>query len=196
MASSGDEATSVEAFLSELAADKGYQARRSAREAEQARRVAAYAADERSIVSDLRAAGFDVDSVWDLGNTGKPDPRALPILWAHLERGGYPDSVTESLGRLMACKEAINYWDGLKRLYVAPRGRGEEEGVAAALAAAATKAQLEDLIHFATLADHGESRAVFLRPIKRLGGERGRTVLESLRNDPDLGQDAEELLRR
>jgi hypothetical protein len=58
------------------------------------------------------------------------------------------------------------------------------------LAACATKAQLEDLIGFLEVEERGKSRISFVRPIKRLGGRRGRAILESLRDDPTLGREA------
>ena len=62
---------------------------------------------ERPIVEDLVAVELDVSSVWDPVNSSKPYPRALPVLVEHLERGGYPDRVMESLGRALAVTELI-----------------------------------------------------------------------------------------
>src|SRR5205085_8876674 len=104
-----------------------------------------------------------------------------------LKRGGYPERVMEGLGRALAVKPAVVWWDDLKHLYLSARDPGEEDGTAVALAACATKAQLDDLIGFLHVEGRGDSRIYFLRPIKRLGGERGREVLESLRDDPTFG---------
>jgi hypothetical protein len=102
----------------------------------------------------------------------------------------------ESLGRALAVKPAVAWWDRLKALYAAPRGSGEEGGVAVALAACATKNQLADLVQFLSWTSRGESRVYFLRPIKRLGRDEGRAALERLRDDAVLGREAEALLRR
>ena len=177
-------------LMEELQADPDYQARVEAMEAEREERARLLREAERPIVKDLNAAGVSVSSVWDLVNTSVPYPDALPTLLAHLERGGYPERVMESLGRALAVKPAVAWWDDLKRLYVAARGPGEEDGTAVALAACATKAQLDDLIAFLDLEERGESRIYFLRPIKRVGRERGREVLESLRDDPTFGREA------
>lgn len=151
---------------------------------------------EQPILRDLNAAGISVDSVWDLVNTSEPYPDALPILLDHLERGDYPDRVMESLGRALAVKPSVAWWERLKALYVTPRNSGQENGTAVALAACATNAQLDDLIGFLSLDAHGESRIYFLRPIKRLRGDAGRQLLESLRDDPNLGREATALLSR
>ena len=169
--------------------DHGYQRKVLAAEAEREIKVEGLRRAEQPIVADLRDAGVQVDSVWDLVNTAEPYPAALPVLVAHLERGGYPDRVMESLGRALAVKPAVVFWDRLKALYLGSRNPGEEDGTAVALAACATKDQLDELIGFLAVEGRGESRAYFIRPIKRLGGERGLRVLEALRDDPTLGRE-------
>lgn len=165
-------------------------------EAAREERARMLAEAEAPIVRDLRAAGFRVDSVWDVVNSSEPYFEALPVLMDHLERGGYPDRVMESLGRALAVKPSVVYWDRLKARYLDPRGSGEEEGAAIALAAAATKRQLPDLIGFVEDEQRGDVRIYFLRPIKRLGGEEGLQLLERLRDDPVLGREATALLRK
>jgi hypothetical protein len=179
-----------EELVRELEADPDYRTRVEVAEAEREERSRLLREAERPIVEDLNGVGESVSSVWDLVNTSAPYPAALPILLAHLERGGYPDRVMESLGRALAVKPAVAWWDDLKRLYLSARGPGEADGTAVALAACATRAQLDDLIAFLDAAEGGESRIYFVRPIKRLGGERGRELLESLRDDPILGREA------
>lgn len=150
---------------------------------------------ERPIVADLRAAGSDVNSVWDLVNTSEPYPEALPVLIAHLERGGYPDRTMESLGRAIAVKPAVAYWERLKKLWLGARNAGEEDGTAVALAAAATAAQLDDLIEFLSVEERSRSRIYFIRPILKLGGARGFECVEALRNDPTFGPESRARLR-
>lgn len=181
-------------LMAQLAQDRDFPERKEAREAELQERVESLRRAERPIVADLRGAGVEVSSVWDLVNTSEPYPRALPVLMDHLERGDYPDRVMESLGRALAVKPSVEYWDRLKAHYLAPRGPGEEDGTAVALAASATAVQLDDLIVFLTVADRGESRIYFVRPILRVGGSRGRQVVERLRKDPVFGKEAAALL--
>jgi hypothetical protein len=151
---------------------------------------------EQPIVDDLREAGYDVKSVWDLGNDGSKSsyPNALPILLSHLQRGGYPDAVMESLARALAVKEAADMWPALHELFLSAKGPREEEGLAVALAASVTRDRIEALIALLDKSD-SEFRLHFLRPIKRLGGERGVAILESLRSDPELRVQAEKLLK-
>ena len=189
------DAMSATEFMAQLEEDTEYQRKKAAFDAELEERASVLRAAEQPIVAALRRAGAQIDSVWDLVNTAEPYPVALPVLIAHLERGGYPDRVMESLGRALAVKPAVAYWDRLKALYLAPRSTGEEDGAAVALAACATGAQLDDLIGFLSLSERGESRIYFIRPILDVGGQRGREIVESLRFDPMFDREVGEMLK-
>ena len=181
--------------MTQIQNDEEYRRKMRAAEAERQVQAQELRRAEQPIVADLRDAGVQVGSVWDLVNTADPYPTALPVLMEHLERGGHPERVMESLGRALAVKPSVAFWDRLKALYLAPRDAGEEDGTAVALAACATKAQLNDLIGFLSVEERGESRVYFLRPIMRLGGDQARQLLESLRDDATFGKEATALLR-
>ncbi len=182
--------------MSQLAQDEEYQAKAAALEAEMKARREELRREAKPIVDDLRAAGYAVNTVWDLGNSGDPYPSALPILLTHLEQGGYPDAVMESLAAVLAVKEATPYWDTLRQFYLAARGPREEEGLAAALAASATVEHLDALIALLGETSRGSTRIHFLRPIKRVGGKRGIELLTTLQDDPLFGKEASALLKR
>ncbi len=187
--------TSTE-FLAELEADSEFQRRRAAHEAEFAERRAALIAAQAPILEDLRAAGFDVESVWDFVNTSEPYPGALPILLAHLKRGGYPDRVMEGLGRALAVKPMVAHWDELVELYQNPRSPGEETGVAVALAACATKAQFDQLLALASDDSRNSTRLFFLRPLKQIDRVRGIAFAASRVDDPVLGKEATHIMKQ
>jgi hypothetical protein len=178
-----------------LREDPEYRARVEAADAERREWRDALRRAERPVVEDLVGVGVDVSSVWDLVNSSKPYPLALPVLIEHLERGGYPDRAMESLGRALAVKPAVEFWARLKDRYLNARGAGEEDGAAVALAACAMAAQFDELIELLDVAERGESRIYFLRPIKNLGGAQGLAVLESLRKDAVFGKEARALLK-
>ena len=116
------------------------------------------------------------------------------MLLKHLQLGGYPDRVMESLGRALAVKSAAFAWDVLRELYQNARGRGEEEGLAVALAASATHEHLDALIALLDEDSRGGTRIHFIRPILSVGGTLGRQVVEALRADPMFGKEATALL--
>jgi len=84
----------AEQLLRELEADPQWRAARDRREAALTERAGDAAADERELVAELRAAGYDVDSVYDLVNNAPhpvlarrfigPYPNAYPTLIRHL----------------------------------------------------------------------------------------------------------------
>ena len=179
-----------------LAHDPDYQLRVAEAEAERQVRVQELRSAEQPIVAELRKAGIDVASVWDLVNTSDPYPAALPILLNHLKRGGYPDRMMESLASALAVKPAAYAWQTLRDLYLAARGRGEMEGLAAALAASATPEHLDHMIALLKEENRGDTRIHLLRAILRVGGHKGREVLSALQSDPTFGAEARALLRK
>lgn len=189
-------AISATELMAQLQNDPEYQRKMRTAEEERQVKVRELARAEQPIVADLRHAGVQVDSVWDLVNTSEPYPTALPVLLGHMERGGYPDRVMESLGRALAVKPSVVFWDRLSALYLAPRGAGEQEGAAVALAASATAHHLDELVGFLSLEERGQSRIYFVRPILAVGGGRGRQLVMSLRSDPVFGKEAAALLSR
>jgi hypothetical protein len=151
---------------------------------------------EQRIVAELRAVGVDVNSVWELVNTSTPYPRALPVLLRHLQMGGYPDRVMESLARALAVKPAASVWEIFRNLYLSRNGKGEMEGLAVALAASATPAHLEELVDLLHVQSRGDTRIHLLRAIRRVGARRGIEILESLKSDSVYGKEARALLGR
>lgn len=174
-------------IVAELAADDVFQEAKAEREAELQIAVETLRAAEQPIVADLRDAGVEAASVWDLVNTSEPYPWALPVLLAHLEKGSYPDRVMESLGRALAVEPAVAFWQRLKELYFRATGPGEEEGLAVALAASATPDQAHELAELLRGPGPGRARVHFVRPLLHVGGNQGRKVVEGLRGDPVVG---------
>lgn len=139
-------------------------------------------------------AGVAVESVWDLVNTSEPYPIALPVLMKDFERGGYPDRVVESLGRALAVKPAVEFWERLLASYLTPRSHAEEDSAAIALAACATEAQIDDVLKCLSLSERGESPLCFLRAVLNIAREQGHEIVGSFTSDPVLGAEASALL--
>lgn len=159
-------------LMAQLAQDRGFQEVAAEREAERADRASVWRQAERPIIDDLRQAGVDVASVWDLVNTSVPYPSALPVLMEHLERDGYPDRVVEGVARALAVKPAALYWRRLRDLYLRATGPDATEGLAVALAAVAEPEHLDDLLALLDETSRGNTRIHFIRPILRVGATR------------------------
>lgn len=185
---------SAEDLLAELEADQVYQAEIKRQDEELERKAAEWRQAEAPLVEELRGAGFEVESAWDLVNTSTPYPAALPILLEHLGRP-YPDRVREGIARALAVRDARFGWVTLVRLYRAePVGSDAQGGLAVALAAASDDDVIDELISLARDPAHGESRILLLRGLKRSRAPQARAALEELSGDPVLGQEARALL--
>lgn len=157
-------------------------------------RAAEWRRAEAPLVEELREAGFEVDSAWDLVNTATPYPAALPILLAHLGRS-YPDRVREGIARALAVRDAKFGWVTLVRLYREEEaGTDAKDGLAVALAAASDDEVVDEVISLARDRAHGGSRLLLLRGLKRARVAEARGALEEFADDPVLGQEARALL--
>lgn len=183
-------------LIAKLETDKDYQRKQAISDAELWERATLWRGAEQPIVAGLSAVNVHVESVWDLVKTAKPYPAALPVLVEHLEHGDYPQRVLEGVARALAVKPANVYWNRLRKLYVQAAGRDLTEGLAVALAAAADAKNLDDLLALLGDESRGETRIHFIRPILKLGGVRGRRVVEDLQSDPIFGKEATALLSR
>jgi hypothetical protein len=188
--------TSAAELMAQLEADPEFQRKKAEREAVLGERRRVLAGAEAPIVSDLRSAGVEVNSVWDLVNRSVPYPKALPVLMEHLKRGGYPDRVMESLGRALAVGPASVYWQRLRELYGRATGVDEKDGLAVAMAASATAEHLDAMIDILGDASWGSNRIYLLRAILRVGGTRGHEVVASLTDDPVLGKEVSALMEK
>jgi hypothetical protein len=185
--------TSEAELIDLLAADPVWKAAREREEAERQRRDEEWRAAEQPLVMDLRAAGVDVESAWDLVNTAEPYPDALPILVEHLPRP-YPDRVREGIARALAVRDARFAWDTLRDLYDAEQaGTDAKHGLAVALSAAADDTVIDDVITLAREDRHGDSRILLLNALERSNAPHAAATLEELASDPTFEQ---ELARR
>ena len=184
-------------LMDQLANDPEFQARKRAEEERRLARERELNEIERPLVADLKEVGAPVtESVYDLVNTSEPYPQALPVLMKHLEARGYPPVIMEGIGRALAVRDSIGYWDRLRACYENAQSEPEQDGVAIALRACATADHVDDLIELLTDDTQGEVRVFFVKTLGKLGGERGRRVIESLVDDPVVGKEATAFVTR
>ncbi|WP_392507564.1 hypothetical protein ACF3NT_11535 [Naumannella halotolerans] len=182
-------------LIEQIAADPELLAKLRDQENYHQEKAAEYSAEERPVVEKIRAAGVNVDSVWDLVNTDVPYPSALPILVSELESGQYSDRLREGIARALAVKPAVRYWTTLKGLLKSARGPDESAGLAAAVVACAHEEHVDELIEMINDKTLGDNRILFIGPVATLGGKRGReAVRDAARRDPVLRQEARSAL--
>jgi hypothetical protein len=169
--------------------------RRRQQDLELRRREAEWRKAEAPLIRELRAAGIEVESAWDLVNTSEPYPAALPILAAHLQRS-YPPAVREGIARALAVAPAKSQWEVLVRLYASEKEARVKDGLAVAIAAAADDEVIDQVIALARNQDHGESRLLLLSAFARSRDEHARRALAELEADPQLRREVRAILRR
>lgn len=155
-------------------------------------------------MKDLNAIGCPVKSVWELVNTKKPYPDALPILLDHLTRpyperiGMYPSMVREGIARALGVPEAKFAWEQLVRLYREEKDESARAGLAVAVAniAVAHKELVEQVIPLAKDTSLGSSRLLLLIALERSPDPRARATLMELGTDPDLKEEIQVVLKR
>jgi hypothetical protein len=175
------------------------------KELERLERSARIHIEQEPILSELRAIGWNVASVWDLVNTSTPYPEAIPVLLKHLPLP-YSDVVREGVARSLAVPEpevqkawpllvdeyrkATEGW-GLKakgdaRKYML----GAKDALACVLAAAVNDETLPELIALAKDPTNGASRLLLLPALKkRRKKDSVKRLLDELMNDPILREE-------
>lgn len=177
-----------------LESDPDWVAARERDDRELQRKEAEWRQAEAPLIEQLREAGFEVDSAWDLVNTSTPYPEALPILLKHLERP-YPDRVREGIARALAVRDAKFGWEALTDLYSQEEaGTDAKDGLAVAIAAASDDEVIDDVISLARDPVHGESRILLLRRLARSKAPQARAALKEFAEDPTLTKEARRLL--
>jgi len=177
-----------------------------ARRQEQAQRFARLRAEQAVLLADLRKAGCNIESIWDLVNTSERYPEAIPILLRHL-RLPYSDRTLEGIARSLAVPEVAvsNAWPDLVEAYrKAPMGKGPiapgetreyelgaKDGLACALAASVTDDRLTDLIALANDRSLGDSRLLLLSALRkrRRKNKQAEQAIAELASDPALGKE-------
>jgi hypothetical protein len=181
-------------LMAKLEADPEFVAKRTKAEEERQKREAEYRRAEAPLVEELRAAGYAVQSVWDLVNTATPYPKALPILLNHLRRP-YPGPVREGIARALAVPQAKFGWEILLTLFLEEREKRVKDGLACAIAATANDEVIGDVIALVRNPIHS-SRVLLLSALERSTDPRARATLVELENDPELKRESQAILRR
>jgi hypothetical protein len=176
-------------LLASLAVDPAYQKMRSEKDAALAEKQRMFEEDAAPLSQDLKLAGWDVKTAWDLGNTPTPYPSAIPVLLRHLNKP-YLDRNREGIARALAVPAAAYAWPILKAEYQsAPTGSGVKSGLAAALSAASNDEVIDELAALAMDKANGDSRLLLLDGLRRSRSPIAREALRELADDPALAKE-------
>ena len=180
--------TAAEA-IAKLKADPAYVEMRAKKDGELAAKAARFRVEESLLLAELRLVGCHVNSVWDLVNTSKPYPEAVPVLLSHL-RKTYSDRVREGIARALAIPEAASAWATLRDEYESSSSdSGVKSGLAAALAVTSNENVIDELAEIAKDRKNGSSRLLLLKGLRRSRSQVAREALAELKDDPALAKE-------
>lgn len=176
--------TTAAELLARLSADKEYVSRRKEQERTFRDEQAAFVSAEAPLVAELKAAGVDVGSAWDIVNRKESFPLALPVLRRYLGVA-YPPKVREGIARAMSDSAARPYWRDLVQFYTDEADGPVKDALAIALCGAAGPEQYDELVSLCLDPSNGQSRVALIWALeRRLPADRAEPVLETLEKDP------------
>ena len=193
-------------LMAKLRRDPEYVARIEQQEQERQARAKEWRKAAALLVADLRVAGVQVESEWDLVNSTEQYPNAVPVLLRHLPKA-YPDRVREGIARalaaqgpgLLAADRNREAWDLLTeefRKSEDPTALGAKWGIACALSVAGDDTVIREVIKLLDEERHGENRVPLLDILARSQVKEARSLLRDLADDPQLGGGAKALLKK
>ena len=97
---------SVTDLMDQLNADPAWRAEQERKNAALEAEMQILRREEEPLIADLSSVGIKVDSVWDLVNTNRAYPAAVPVLVRHLQNREYPIKIREGIVRALIVPEA------------------------------------------------------------------------------------------
>ncbi len=159
-------------FLKSKERDTQWVAKRKAISERASQKQALFFANQQPILTDLRNVGFSYENLWEMQSSPGPYSEAILILLKHLE-GDYLDATRATIARCLAVKDARQFFDFLvaayKRepVYVEDKPSATKDGLAIAVAAAATSDKIEEIIELLKDGELGGSRILLLPPLRK-----------------------------
>lgn len=133
---------------------------------ERARIEDSLAKAEYPLIKALHGAGQTVGSVWELVNSREAYAAAIPVLLEHL-RGAYPDRIREGIARALAVPDSRPFLHSIVAMYRSESSPEVKDGLAAAVAGATTKGDIELLLGLLRDKSLGPSRVLLLPSLLR-----------------------------
>lgn len=190
MSNKDEDQMTAEEFMAELRRDPEWREAQRERDRVVDKNAAELSRELEPLVRDLQALGFvRISDLDQLPDEYQSYEEALPVLMTYLQDSKLSDFNRGGLARLMATSGGGVYWDQLRDLYQNVDGFWIRQGIAQALASAATRENVDQLI--ALLEDRRDTAGcIFLSKIAQLGGAQGRKLIDHLSRDPLYGPEA------
>jgi len=186
-------------LMAELEANPEWVEKRRQREEARRHRRQFRRRAEEPLVRDLRIAGSQVDSVWDLVGTREPYPQAIPILLDHLEEE-YPAKIKEGIARSLAVRVlSPEHWQVILRHFIDEVEPETKFALALVLKANARPEHVTVLEGLVMDPRSGKGRVILAQGLYDLKGDDAKSelksILEPLVSDPEIGESIAKLLK-
>ena len=141
--------------------------------------------DNAKVIEALRAVGIEVSSVYDLVNTKRAYPKAIPVLIEMLPLVK-SDRIREGIARALTIKEAGPIAAGplIKAFRSAPdktdSQRHAKWAIANALSVVANEAVFKDIFELATQKRHGWTRSMLISVLPKIKKDQDKVKAELL----------------
>lgn len=173
-------------LLARLQEDPEYRARIAQRDARLAESERFRQKEEAGLVSELRAAGFEVESAWDFINISDPYFEALPILVKHLEKS-YTSKTKDGIVRALTVKaEPDLLVPALLKAFRRETDPDLRWVMGNALGVALTEPYYDEALELFEDSSWGGSRDMLAHAIARIGGQEAAKKLIPQLADPDV----------
>jgi hypothetical protein len=144
--------------------------------------------ETRELLNQLKAAGLNVTSVWDLVNTKSSYPEAIDILLNHL-RKKYHHKNKEGIIRALAVKEAKGKATSLliDEYYKTPKDeKSLRWAIGNTIFTIITQQDLDKILPIVQDKDNGESRQMFVASLGKIKSDRAEDTLIELLDDNEV----------
>jgi hypothetical protein len=190
MSGRADDEMTAEELMARLEANPEWVARRDRQEAERRAVADVNRRDAAPVVADLRAAGFEVDSIADLHSRRMSYPEAVPILMHWLPRidnTAVKEDITRSLTVKWAKPRAAPLLvDEYRRAVGSDEELGLRWAIGNALAEVADDSVFEEVADLACDRSWGRSREMITVALGNMSDPRAVEVLRGLLRDDQV----------
>ncbi|SEA68027.1 hypothetical protein SAMN05192529_1462 [Arachidicoccus rhizosphaerae] len=151
------------------------------------------------VKSELAKAGISVNDIYDLVNTDKPYPTAVPVLLNLLQEGIGHISIKEGIVRALAVKEAIGK---ASPVLIAEYNRTPKDktllrwAIGNTIYTTITEDDVENILPIVLDKTNGTSRQMFVAALGKVKSEKAEDVLVNLLDDEEVTLHALEALGR
>lgn len=155
--------------------------------------------DMNVIKMELSKVGVLINDVYDLVNTKKPYPVAIPILLSLLERGIDHIGMREGVVRALAVKEAVGK---VSPVLIAEYNRTPKDemllrwAIGNTIYTTITESDVDSILPIIQDKTNGTSRQMFVSALGKIKSEKVEDVLISLLDDEEVAPHALEALGR